>query len=321
MNDASLWHIADGTPSRLAESSVDYEKQLERWIESEPRLVAHGIEVVQNQLNLGGVYLDLWCVEDPGTWIIIELKRHKASREALLQAIDYAARMSELTIDNLEREAKKRWSIMTPSCKELVEKALDRERAGEGRDIRIILAGVGTNEDLIRMVRYMEGFSMPVSVCSFSAYESPTGQGIILSRATQESDESKEAESTSSSSYDERLAVVRSHAESMGQRDAMEQAIESFSSNDRLFVRPYKRGIMIAPDRAKNRYLAYFAPRTNGIMAHFGIEPIQEFFPGVNVDAFRRIPAEQVLSSSSAVRDWATIINSAVAAAPRPNDE
>lgn len=234
-----------------------------------------------------------------------------------MQGIDYAARLAELSIEELERESLKDATSMSPAGRELVTRALDRERSGEGRDIRIILAGLGTNEDLKRMVRYMDGFQLPIRICSFSAFRSPMGEGMILSRATEETDEAIPAESGSSNtSYDERMAVVLAHAESMGQRQAMEQVISAFSSNDRVFVRPYKRGIMIAPVAAKNRYLAYIAPRVNGVSGEIGVEPVQEFFPGVDVEALRRVPSKLVLTSSVAAHDWATSISDAIAAVP-----
>ncbi len=104
------------------------------------------------------------------------------------------------------------------------------------------------------------------------------------------------------------------HADSMGQREAMEKVIAAFSSNDRVIVRPYKRGIMIAPSAAKNTYLAYIAPRANGVSGIFGVDPIQEFFPGVDVEALRRVPARLVLTSSGAAHDWASNISDAIAA-------
>lgn len=181
-------------------------------MQAEPSLVAHGLEVVRRKLILGGVRLDLFCVEDPGTWVVIELKRHNASREALMQGIDYAARLAELSIDELERVSTKDASTMSPAARELVTRALDRERSGEGRDIRIVLAGLGTNEDLKRMVRYMDGFELPIRICSFSAFTSSSGEGVILSRATEETDEATRAEQGSSNtSYDERMAVVIAH--------------------------------------------------------------------------------------------------------------
>jgi len=317
MEDSSLWYVDDGAPHRLFGTVVPSEGVLEDWVQAEPSLVAHGLEVVRRQLILGGVRLDLFCVEDPGTWVVIELKRHNASREALMQGVDYAARLSELTIEELEREVTRGESTMSPAGRELVARALDRERSGEGRDIRIVLAGLGTNEDLRRMVRYMETFQFPIRVCSFSAYTSPTGQGFILSRATEEDDESKGVESTSSTtSYDERMAVVLAHADSMGQREAMERVIAAFTSNDRVFVRPYKRGIMIAPVAAKNRYLAYIAPRTNGVSEIFAVDAIQEFFPGVDVEALRRVPAKLVLTTPDAAQSWASSISDAIAAVP-----
>ena len=79
---------------------------------------------------------------------------------------------------------------------------------------------------------------------------------------------------------------------------------------------PYKRGIMIAPVAAKNRYLAYIAPRNDGVSEIFGVDAIQEFFPGVDFDALRRVPAKQVLSSPAAARDWAANMSAAIASAP-----
>ena len=164
------------------------------------------------------------------------------------------------------------------------------------------------------MVRYMETFQFPITVCSFSAYTAPTGQGFILSRATEE-ERAKGVESTlSTTSYDERMAVVLAHADLMGQREAMERVIATFSSNDRVFVRPYKRGIMVAPAVAKNRHLAYIAPRANGVSGVFGLEPFREFFPSVDVEALGRVPAKLVLTSSDAAHDWAASICAAIAA-------
>ena len=235
-----------------------------------------------------------------------------------MQGIDYAARLSELSIEVLEREVTGDKAAMGPTGRELVARAIDRERSGEGRDIRIVLAGIGANEDLRRMVRYMETFEFPIRVCSFSAFTSPTGQGLILCRATEVDDDSKGVESpTSATSYDERMAVVMAHADSMGQREAMEQIIDTFASNDRVFVRPYKRGIMIAPAVAKNRYLAYIAPRINGVSEVFGIDAIQEFFPDVDVEVLRRVPAKGLLPTPGAALTWASIFSDAIAAVPK----
>ena len=73
---------------------------------------------------------------------------------------------------------------------------------------------------------------------------------------------------------------------------------------------------MIAPVAAKNRYLAYIAPRNDGVSEIFGVDAIQEFFPGVDFDALRRVPAKQVLSSPAAARDWAANMSAAIASAP-----
>lgn len=73
---------------------------------------------------------------------------------------------------------------------------------------------------------------------------------------------------------------------------------------------------MIAPAAAKNRYLAYIAPRVNGVSGEIGVEPIQEFFPGVDVEELRRTPLKLVLTTSNDAHDWASSVSDTIAAAP-----
>ena len=315
MSNFSAWNVISETaPTKFRSTSIPSEDDLETWVHSEPSIVAHGIETVRRQLPLGGKRLDILCVEDPGTWIIIELKKFNISREALIQGVDYASRLGELSFDNFAKEVKRDWDSLTDTAKDLINKALDRELSDEGRDIRIVLAGVGVNDDLERMVRYLDSYSFPVRVCSLTCFENPSNGGYILVRDSI-SDDRIEAIESSSTSYDERLAIVRAHAESLGKRAILDSMINRFAQNEHLYVRPYKRGIMIAPASQKSRYLAYFAPRDDGMMGHFGTDELQEFFPNIDLDILKELPGREIFADETSADSWSEIISDAVAVA------
>ena len=322
MSSVSAWGVSPNSiPLDLRPAQLPSEDELERWVYAKPAIVAHGIETVRRQLPLGGKRLDILCVEDPGTWIIIELKKFNVSREALVQGVDYAARLGELTFEEFSLEVKQDWATLTPSARELIIKALDREQGGEGRDIRVVLAGVGASSDLERMVRYVGSFELPIRVCDLTCLESPTNTGFILLRDNTIDGENDPTEVPGFTSYDERMAIVLAHAESLGQRPLVEAMIKEFSDNDNLYVRPYKRGIMIAPASQKSRYLVYFAPRNDGVMGHFGVKELQEFFPLLETDFLQNLPERAVFSDGTSASAWAGIISSAVELAATGQEE
>jgi RecB family endonuclease NucS len=74
MTKAASWIIEKQKISKLRESTVGIEKNLEIWIEEDPSLVQSGLTIVSRQLNVEGGRLDLLALDPQGRWVVIEVK-------------------------------------------------------------------------------------------------------------------------------------------------------------------------------------------------------------------------------------------------------
>ena len=121
MNEIGLWHAVENElPTRLLETSLKLEEHLETWLYEDPRLIAPSLLRVRRQVNLSGKKMDLLAIEEPGVWVVCEIKKTPVSRDALSQAIDYLTRMEMLTVDELEKIVLTENSNFQPGAKELI---------------------------------------------------------------------------------------------------------------------------------------------------------------------------------------------------------
>lgn len=143
------------------------EAELQALIEQNPHLLIGqsepAIVYTHRELNLPDAgFLDLFCIDEEGTPIAVEVKlgrNAESRRKVVAQAFDYAADLSELTIDELD-------DICDGSIEECLS-GLDIEenlwkrcgtnlRAGQ---MKIVIAVDESNESLNRMVRYINEHS------------------------------------------------------------------------------------------------------------------------------------------------------------------
>ena len=314
MRDVGLWHVAQGRqPTRLIPQVLPTEKDLEEWIANDPSLVSPGLHPVRRQVPLGRKFMDLLAVEAPGVWVVCELKKIALERESLAPAIDYVARLEELSRIEWEAVVRGGGLEQTPQARALIQQALGREDSGEGREVRIVLAGVGVSDELTRMVGYLSRrYAVPVRVCTLSAVATHDGDGIILMRdISQDADESDTVDAAGSSPQD-RLAAVRTHFASSHLESLFDAALEVFGGNPNLYVRPWKKSIMVAPAAHHGRYLAYLAPRNGALFASFGAEAIEEFFPSADLELLESLGQKERFTSVEQVRAWAQALSDAI---------
>ena len=57
------WAICENSPVRLGSASVEFERYLEDWIETEPNLLQSGIRIVARQLAVGAGIIDLLAID------------------------------------------------------------------------------------------------------------------------------------------------------------------------------------------------------------------------------------------------------------------
>lgn len=99
------WEIVDGrlvpVDSRLADYGRREAFDLESWLESDPSIIRPGLKIIGRQVLTRSGPLDLLAIDRTGSVVVIELKRDRLPREALAQAIDYAADIATWSLDKL----------------------------------------------------------------------------------------------------------------------------------------------------------------------------------------------------------------------------
>jgi hypothetical protein len=314
MAEVGLWHVRPGSvPARLMTRSLPSEKDLESWIEGDPSLIAPGLHTVRRQVPLGKKFMDLLSVEAPGVWTVCELKKVALEREVLAQAIDYVARIEELTRDELASLAMANSDEQTPQARDLIQQALDREDNGEGREVRIVLAGIGVTAELTRMVTYLSTkFEVPIRVCTLSAVAAPNDDGLILIRDITEDTETEVTLTKSGSTYEERMSSVRAHFASHGLLPVFNAASSILDANPNLYLRPWKKALMVAPAANHSRCAVYLTPRKSGVFVTPVVDTIETFFPGADITEIESLPSEESITTVERMTQWATAISKAI---------
>jgi len=314
VSEVGLWHVRPGgVPVRLTRQALPSEKDLESWIEGDPSLIAPGLHSVDRQVKLGPKILDLLAIEAPGVWVVCELKKVALEREVLAQAIDYVARIDELTRDELAAKAMSNVANQTPEVRELVQQALAREDNGEAREVRIVLAGVGVTQDLTRMVTYLSAkYEVPIRICTLSAVNSPVGDGLILIRDISEDTETELSASAQGSTYEDRMASVRKHFEKHGLLPMLDSTIAILDANPNFYMRPWKKALMVAPAANHARCLIYLTPRKSGVFVSPVIEAVEMFFPNADIAAIEALPADEIFTDVEDITKWASAFSAAI---------
>ena len=152
LRTVAAWKVQNhsATPERLEQGALDLEKYLEGWIARDPSLLDEGLVVVARQMHLTGGPLDLLCLDSDGALVVVELKKGRLYREAVAQALDYAASTAAMPGDLLQKRledylGKHPDPVASERLREQAQLEIDK---GERRDISILIAGRVETPDL-----------------------------------------------------------------------------------------------------------------------------------------------------------------------------
>ncbi len=251
---------------------------METWIEDSPSLLAEGLTVVGRQLHVDGGFIDLLCIDIQGRWVVVELKRDRLYREAVAQALDYAASIKtlpetelfELVRSNLERLGER-----APTSESL--ETLFANQSGS-RDVAIIVAGAGVDAGLERVVTFLAEFDVPVRVVTFEVFELASGEQLLIREIIDEDE--RTVTRTTTSKY-RTVDEIQALGGSTEVSDAFSRIVSAAEARG-LAMRPYVSTLMIAPPHQKHRYLMALSPDSRrGLQISHGPEAFEEFFPGI----------------------------------------
>ena len=274
MADLGMWRVDGDAPRRVGRSGVGLERRLEDWIASDSSLLADGLTVVGRQVRLDGGPLDLLAIDWQDRWVVIELKRERLYRDALAQALDYASSIAGMDGEDLEEQLRPGLSTLGDS--EELGQAIRRQLEGEegGRDVAVLLAGVGVDPALDRIAAHLGGYGVPITIVSFEAFEPEGGPMLLIREVIEEQTGPPRRARRPRLSVDE----IRGLAAEKGVGEPFDRFL-GMNEGAGLAVQPYRRGVMIAPPTNRTRYLMYARPEQGAIYLHAGPVQFAEFFP------------------------------------------
>ena len=279
MADLGMWSVDGDAPRRVARSGVGLERHLENWIANDSSLLADGLTVVGRQVHLEGGPLDLLAIDWQDRWVVIELKRERLYRDALAQALDYASSIAAMDGADLEELLRPGLSSLGDAADlaSAVRQQLDGEDGG--RDVAVLLAGVGVDAGLERIVAHLGGYGVPITIVSFEAFEPEGGPRLLIREVTEEQTGPPRRARRPRLNIDE----IRALAAEKGVAEPFDRFLE-MAQDAGLAVQPYRVGVMVAPPTNRTRYLMYARPEQGGIYLHAGPAQFAEFFPPLAED-------------------------------------
>jgi len=164
-----IWR-SDGDPEPLTLSGTPNEKQLEILLEKDPSILGQPLLVIGRQVRTDlGRIVDLLAIDADGILHVLELKRDKAPRDVVAQALEYAAWAKRLD----QEQVRQIHSEYSPDV-ELEVRATELfgflpDELGVQHQITVVASDV--DEHVRRVIEYLQSSAVPVNAVLFSYFE------------------------------------------------------------------------------------------------------------------------------------------------------
>lgn len=266
-------------PTRVRRSRIELEKFLEDWIAADVALIAEGLTLVGRQISIDDGRLDLLAIDSRDRWVVIEVKPGLLDSGALTQALYYASSISRLSADELYGKLESRLGNFGDAerLSASVKRLLTDEHGG--REIAVLLVGVGVHPGLERMNDFLGRFGVPVGVVSFDVFELDGGPKLLVREVVNEPADPPPAR--------RRLTVeaIRSWAVDVGVGGQFDRFVNMAQAAG-LPVQPQRASVRIAPPQNRTRFLMYAQPHSGegggALLVHVGPKQFAEFFPHID---------------------------------------
>ena len=182
-----IWKIGD-KPKALSPIKIETEELLENQIFTDISILNSNWLLIGRQVYTDfGKYIDLLAIDVTGSIIIIELKKHKTSRDVVAQAIDYAAWVEELPtekISQIYKEYADKYALPEKSFDQAFKDKFgsipEEEDINSSHQMVIVAAELDASTE--RIINYLnDKASVAVNAVFFQVFED--GDNRYLSRA------------------------------------------------------------------------------------------------------------------------------------------
>ncbi len=162
-------------------ASESYEKHLEEWVLNNPSVLVDGGEEIMfiRQERRLEKREDLMGIDREGNVIVVELKRGRTPREVVAQAIEYVAKISYQSYDEIEHQALLFFKKQNRTCMSLYQAYAEyfydpigedsfREKLNKSQ--RIFIVAQDISDDVVLMSNYLISYGIDITCISFSYY-------------------------------------------------------------------------------------------------------------------------------------------------------
>ena len=191
MDQFRMWSVTSDSVTEAEHANrAETEEALESAITRYPAMLGAGFQVVGRQLpTRGQETLDLLGVDREGTLVVVEVKRQQLTRNAVAQALDYAAHLRQLDPQELiKRIEDNSGANDVPPLPDFRgwyadQFPVDDEQIEDLPNARIVLVGVGTDLAASEIVEMLASQGINISIVSFDAFQDQDSENYRFVRA------------------------------------------------------------------------------------------------------------------------------------------
>ena len=288
MAKLAAWSIEEGSgnnsadlavPKRVGRSSIGLEKLLEGWIVKDVSMIGEGLALVGQQVVIDNGRLDLLAIDSQNRLVVIEVKEGMLCSGALHQALDYAASLARLDVQELREKLEDNLALF--GDEQLISQRLEAHLSDEDeqRETAVMLVGVGIDPSLERLKEFLGRFEIPIRIVSFEVFKPNDNIKLLVREVLEEPDEPPPPKRKFT------VEAVRTMAKEFGVDEQFDRFVRMSEEAD-LAVQPLKIALRIAPRQNRTRFLMYAQPYTDakgpGLGIQVGGAAFVEFFPGID---------------------------------------
>jgi hypothetical protein len=263
----AAWLVDGSSPgavvARLDRNDSFAEAHLETWIAQSPDLILDGIDWIARQLVFSDDQsrLDLLGKSPDDEWVVVELKRGRLSRDALMQALHYVLHIGAMSSSELRQalETNEYFRTRAEAVRQGVHELLDAESDGTRR-VSIVLAGTSRTANLDLAVQFLQdhGLDLTINVVTYDLFTTSSAQTVLV----RDVDELVSPSSTEGQDKERTVNAVLAKAADSGVSAAFSEFI-AVAGVLQLRVKAHTRAVTITGRAQGNPTILYLRPESD----------------------------------------------------------